>query len=209
VLVVVPLLAERAALGRRVPGAVRVGGGPRRVAAAADRVRSRLDNGGYAALLVTGTCGALTAGPMPGDLVIGSELRGPDGTVACPVATGLAGELAVALRRGGRSVHLGPIHTADHYVDGAGRAALADTGAIAVDTESALFAAAARDRPVLVVRAVSDTPRHPLRSAGIIQNGLSALRSLRIAAPYLADWSPAPGPADPTAATARSEEEVG
>jgi len=39
---------------------------------------------------------------------------------------------------------------------------------------------------VLVVRAVSDTPSRPLRSAWLVHGGLSALRSLRVAAPVLA-----------------------
>jgi 4-hydroxy-3-methylbut-2-enyl diphosphate reductase len=197
--VAVPLRAERAALGRAAPAAFRVGRGPRRAAAAAARLPSMLDNGGYAGLLVTGTCGGLTDELAPGDLVVAAELRGPGAPLACADAA----RLAAALRRAGRTVHIGPIYTAPHLVDGAERATLARTGALAVDTESALLATGAGGRPVLVVRAVSDTPRHPLRSVGIVRNGLSALRALRAAAPLLADWSVAAtdGP--------RAEEEVG
>jgi 4-hydroxy-3-methylbut-2-enyl diphosphate reductase len=83
-------------------------------------------------------------------------------------------------------------------VDGAERAALAATGALAVDTESAALAAAAGGLPVLVVRAVSDTPSRPLRSTSVVHSGLSALRSLRVAAPVLA-----------AAAVHHSEREVG
>jgi 4-hydroxy-3-methylbut-2-enyl diphosphate reductase len=189
-LLVVPLLAERAALGRRAPAALRVGGGPRRAAAAADRIRSELDSGRYAALLVTGTCGGLAAGMHPGDLVVASEVDGPGRRpIRCLEPDLLVEELTAALRPLGRMVHIGRIYTADHLVDGPERAAVAATGAVAVDTESALLAAAAGDRPVLVVRAVSDTPAHPLRSVGIVRNGLSALRSLRAAAQVLANLS--------------------
>jgi 4-hydroxy-3-methylbut-2-enyl diphosphate reductase len=164
-----------------------------------------MDSDGYAGLLVTGTCGGLTDELTPGDLVVASELRGPGAVVQCAVP----GPLAEALRQTGRSVHIGPIHTATHLVDGAERAALAATGALAVDTESAVLAVLAGSRPVLVVRAVSDTPRHPLRSARIVRNGLSALRSLRAAAPLLADWSVTPAADQPRTAQDRAEEEVG
>jgi 4-hydroxy-3-methylbut-2-en-1-yl diphosphate reductase len=191
----VALRAERVALGRRVPTVLVVGRGPRHTGAGAATVRSLLDSGGYAGLLVAGTCGGLTDDLAPGDLVVASEVRGTAGTVGCPGAE----PLAAALRRTGRTVHVGPVHTADHLVDGAERATLAGTGALAVDTESAPLAIAAGDRPVFVVRAVSDTPRHPLRSVGIVRNGLSALRSLRAAAGVLADWSPGAGPVTPAA----------
>jgi 4-hydroxy-3-methylbut-2-enyl diphosphate reductase len=184
-LVVVPLLAERVALGR-VPGVLRVGAGPRRAAAAADRIRSELGSGRYTGLLIAGTCGGLAEGLRPGDLVVASELDGHSGRCADPAP--LAAALRASARLAGRSVHIGRVHTAGHIVDGAERAALAATGAIAVDTESAPLAAAAGDHPVLVVRAVSDTAAHPLRSVGIVRNGLSALRSLRAAAPVLAGW---------------------
>lgn len=199
-LVAVPLRAERAALGRRAPGALRVGRGPRRAAAVAARLPSILDGGGYAGLLVTGTCGGLTDDLVPGDLVAATAVVGAGAAVRCADPRPLAG----ALRAAGHTVHVGLVRTATHVVDGAERAELAATGALAVDTESAVLAAGAAGRPVLVVRAVSDSPQHPLRSLGIVRNGLSALRSLRAAAPLLADWSVA-------AATAghRTEEEVG
>jgi 4-hydroxy-3-methylbut-2-enyl diphosphate reductase len=196
----VPLRVERAALGGQLPGAFLVGRGTRRAAFAAVAIGSKLDRGGYAGLLVTGTCGGLTDELAPGDLVVASEVRGRGAVVRCADP----GPLADALRQTGRSVHIGPIHTAAHLVDGAERAVLAATGALAVDTESVLLAAAAGARPVLVVRAVSDSPRHPLRSVGIVRNGLSALRSMRAAAPVLADWSVAPSTDEP-----RAEEEMG
>ena len=204
-LLVVPLLAERAALGRWAPAALRVGAGPRRAAAAAGRIRSELDSGRYAALLITGTCGGLAGGMRPGDLVVASEVDGHSGLITCTEPETLVEELTGALRRLGRAVHVGRIHTADHLVDGPERATLAAAGAIAVDTESALLAAAAGGRPVVVVRAVSDTPAQPLRSIGIVRNGLNALRSLRATARVLANLSVPAG----TLAAEDQEREVG
>ena len=190
---VVPMRVERAALGRRLPAAVRTGPGARRSARAVPALRARLDRGVHFGLLIVGVCGGLTDALAPGDLVVGSELRGPNGTVPC-IGTE---PVAEALRRAGLTVHVGPIHTADRLVGGPSRARLAETGALAVDLESAILAAAAGDRPVLTVRSVSDTPSHPLLAPSIVRNGLSALRSLRAAAPVL------------VAALHRSEREVG
>jgi 4-hydroxy-3-methylbut-2-en-1-yl diphosphate reductase len=183
-LVVVPMRVEQAALGRR-PRALHVGWGSRRWARAAGTVRAALDHDVHSGLLIVGVCGALTDRLAPGDLVVASELRG-EGTVLPCVG---AEAMAEALRRTGRAVQVGPICTADHLIDGAERAELAATGALAVDTESAALAGAAGDLPVLAVRAVADTPSRPLRSTAIIRSGLSALRSLRAAAPVLAVWS--------------------
>jgi 4-hydroxy-3-methylbut-2-enyl diphosphate reductase len=121
----------------------------------------------------------------PGDLVVASEVHGGDAVVRCAGAV----DLAAALRGTGRTVHIGPIRTTDHVVHGSERDVLLRTGAIAVDTESALLAVAAGGRPVAVVRAVSDTPSFPLRPPGIVRNGLSALGALRAAAPVLARWT--------------------
>jgi 4-hydroxy-3-methylbut-2-en-1-yl diphosphate reductase len=199
-LVAVPMRAERLALGRALPGAVVVGGGPRRIASATVTVESLLRTGDWSALLVAGTCGALAADLAPGDLVVASEVTGEATRVRCPAAPAAA----ASLRATGRRVHIGQIRTAGRYVDGPDRRALAGTGALAVDTESAVLAAlaAASGLPVLVVRAVSDTPRHPLRSAGILRSGLLALRALHAAAPVLATWAAHPDPAP-------AEKEVG
>jgi 4-hydroxy-3-methylbut-2-enyl diphosphate reductase len=75
-------------------------------------------------------------------------------------------------------------------VTGRARAALAATGAVAVDMESAWLAAAAADpdRPLAVVRAVLDGPGRELADPR------PALRALRAAAPVLAEWAAATGP---------------
>jgi 4-hydroxy-3-methylbut-2-enyl diphosphate reductase len=128
-----------------------------------------------------GVGAGLTTDLSPGDLVVATEVGG----VTCPSAPLLAGEL----RRAGLRVHLGPVVTVDHLVRKGERAELAASGAILADMESAPLAAAAADRPLAVVRAVSDTPDRPV--AGIVSGGLAALRSLRAAAPVVERWAAA------------------
>ena len=63
------------------------------------------------------------------------------------------------------------------------RARLAATGALAVDMETAALVGVPWQRPVTVVRAVSDTLDRELLSPAIIRGGWRALRPLRAAAP--------------------------
>ena len=166
---------------------LRTGYGARRSAAAAQRLR------GYDAdaVAVTGTCGGLAPGLVPGDLIVATEVAGPDGTVvSCPSAPVLAGEL----RRAGLRVHEGRIATLASMFDGAQKAAAAAAGAIAVDMESSYLLAGAAGRPVAVVRAVSDAADRPLLRPGVVTGGIAALRSLRRAGPALAAWAAAAGP---------------
>ena len=183
--VAVPLAIERAALAALAPDVIllRTGMGPARSAAAA----ARLAPAGRP-LLVAGVAGALSDDLAPGDVVVATEIRGGPAPIAVPSAP----LLVAALRRAGLTVHSGPILSVPKVLDGTdARAQALRTGAIAVDTESAVLAAAAATggRPVVVVRAVSDTPAQPLRSIRIVRNGLSALRSLRAAAPVVRNLS--------------------
>jgi len=186
--VLVPLAIERAALRGQLPGATmsRIGMGP-------DRARSasaELDPG-TGPVAVAGFCGALAPGIEPGDVVVASEVRGPDGRVL-PCA---GGPLVAALRRRGvERVHFGPMASAERIVRGEGRTRLAETGAIAVDMESFWAVAAAGDRPVAVLRVVSDSPERELgANLDTVTGGVAAYRSLRAAAPALADWAAAAG----------------
>ncbi len=138
----------------------------------------------------------------PGDVVVATEVRGPDGLVRqCS-----SGPLVAALRRRGIGrVHTGPITSSDHIVKGDDRVALAESGAIAVDMESAWLAAAAGDRPFAVLRVVVDTRDRELRRpAATTAGGLTAYRSLRAAAPAIGDWASAVGPRDVLLAGPRS-----
>jgi 4-hydroxy-3-methylbut-2-enyl diphosphate reductase len=108
------------------------------------------------------------------------------------------------LRRAGLRASAGPVATVDRLIRGGQHAAVAATGAVAVDMESAPLLAAATGQPVVVLRAISDTPDRPLASPGIVTGGLAALRSLRQAAPALARWAAAVGPRRVLLASPRS-----
>jgi 4-hydroxy-3-methylbut-2-enyl diphosphate reductase len=143
-------------------------------------------------VLVAGVGGGLAAHVRPGDVVVADEVRGhPDGPVAVPSAALLASAplLASALRRAGLTVHIGPIASERRVVDGARRAELAATGALAVDTETAWLAS--EGQPFAAVRTIVDTADSPLWSVGTPARGIAALRALRRAAPALADWTAA------------------
>ncbi|WP_115944819.1 4-hydroxy-3-methylbut-2-enyl diphosphate reductase [Amycolatopsis thermalba] len=191
--VVAPLRVEASAL--RTPGLVvlRGGMGPRRAPESAQRLAAA-----GRPVLVAGVGGALVPDVRPGDLVVATEIDGPDGRVPLPSAPMLAG----ALRRLGLTVHLGPIASSPSVVDGAERARFARNGALAVDMESSEFAAL--PGPVAVVRAIVDTPEQPLWRPGTVLRGLSGLRSLRAAVPALREWCEAAGEGELLLASPRS-----
>jgi 4-hydroxy-3-methylbut-2-enyl diphosphate reductase len=139
--------------------------------------------------VVAGTGGGLTDDLRPGDLVVASEVTDGTTTTACPSAPLLAGEL----RRAGLPVRTGPVVSVGRLRHGREQARLVHPGALAVDLESAWLAAAAGERPVAVIRAISDTPRRPLHSPAALASGLRALRSLRAAGPVLSRWAAAAG----------------
>ena len=141
---------------------LRTGMGPRAagraVAGALDGDRGPVP----AAVLATGFCAGLAPGMRPADVVVDDRSDGADA---------LAGALADRIRRAGHrtTVHTGRIAGSDHVVRGAERSALAATGAVAVDMESAAVRRAALDagpRPVAAVRVVVDTPEYELVRVG-------------------------------------------
>jgi 4-hydroxy-3-methylbut-2-en-1-yl diphosphate reductase len=143
------------------------------------------------AVAVVGFCGGLDPDLRAGDLVVATEVRGPDGTVSCPSAALLASELG----RSGIRVRSGPIVSTDHVVARQERKRLAEAGAVAVDMESAWLAAGAGGRPLAVVRAVVDRPGRELgRPVATTLGGLKAYRSLRRAGPTLERWAAAVAP---------------
>jgi 4-hydroxy-3-methylbut-2-en-1-yl diphosphate reductase len=184
-LICAPMGIEARALRRGLkgspnpPAVLRTGYGTNRAAQQAERLSRRP----FGKMMIMGVGGGLSTDLTPGDLVVGTEV----GAVTCPSAPLLAGEL----RRAGLPARTGRIITVDHLVRRAERAALAEDGALLADMESAPLAAAADGRPVAVIRAVSDTPHHPL--AGIVSGGLAALRTLRAAAPVAERWAAACG----------------
>jgi 4-hydroxy-3-methylbut-2-enyl diphosphate reductase len=136
-------------------------------------------------VVIAGFAGALDDRLKPGDIVLASELRGPDGTVACGDPSILAG----VLRRAGLRVYVGPIFSSPRLVHGARRRELAATGAIAVDMESA-WLAGAHGRPVVTLRAVSDSQDQEIYRPIRVASGVrAAFRSLRQAAALLGEWA--------------------
>jgi adenosylhomocysteine nucleosidase len=128
----------------------------------ASRVEARwLVDGAPALVVSAGTCGALS--PVlgePGALVVPREVLTLSGARLAVDPAGHARALAAAARAG-LAAAVDPLLTADAIVESPeAKAALArETGAVAVDMESAaiLAAAARRGVPAVVVRAVSDT----------------------------------------------------
>ena len=211
-----PLRVEQAALSGagRSMRVVHTGMGPRRAAAAAATL-----SGGRDPILVAGVGGALTPHIRPGDVVVATEVRSGTPNALSPPSstTGLFAQLwtallsnsateelgkpatpdrvevasapllAGALRRLGLTVHTGPIRSVSRIGRG-----LAGNEALAVDMESAQLAAAGS--PFAVVRAIVDTPDHPLWQLGTLHRGVTALRTLRACAPALNLWAAATGP---------------
>lgn len=195
-LLLAPLGIERRALRRGgAENASRSGMGEAKSRAFAAQVTGGQDAGPVAAVVVAGM-GAGMLGMLPGDVVVASEVRDPDGAVfACPWADTLALSLTEALRAAPVRVHTGPVATVRKLVRGTERGALARAGVAAADMESAFllagFGVRGGERPELpwaVVRVVSDAPGHELMRPAIVRNGLRAYRSLKASAPALAAW---------------------
>jgi 4-hydroxy-3-methylbut-2-enyl diphosphate reductase len=183
-LVAAPLRIEALALRRgdarlRV---VRTGMGPAR----SRRAAQRLAGDAAPALAIAGVCGALDASLAPGDVFVADALLAPDGSLVRRID---AAPLRAALAARGIAAQTGALIGVERLVRGYDRAALRAHGARAVDMESAWLAAGAGDRPLAVLRVVSDGPGHELWSPGIVKSGFVALRALRAAAPALADWA--------------------
>jgi 4-hydroxy-3-methylbut-2-en-1-yl diphosphate reductase len=194
-----PLRAEAWALRRAADRAVvvRTGAGPARAARAA--ATEEVD--GATAVAVAGFGGSLDPSLRPGDLVVATEVRGPERTVACASA----GILAAALRRRGIGAALGPIVSVDHLIRGDERERLRADGAIAVDMESAWLAEAAGDRPFVAIRAVVDGPGRELtRPLATLTGGTRAFRALSGSVDALVEWSRAIGPRRVVLAAPRS-----
>ncbi len=185
-----PLKWEADALRRGLPPGLtdrvlRTGSGPARAGRAA---------GGAAvtsadAVLVAGIAGGLDPSLRPGDVVVADRVVAPDGSErACPSARLLAGRL----RADGIGVRVGAIATSDRVVSGARRAALARSGAVAVDMESAYLLDA--DRPGAVVRVVADPADGRLLAPATLRRVRQAVAALTPVAPAVADWAAAVGP---------------
>jgi 4-hydroxy-3-methylbut-2-en-1-yl diphosphate reductase len=185
-----PLRVEHAALrgAARSMRVVRTGMGPRR--AAATSAASHAD-----AVVVAGLAGAQARHIRPGDVVVASEVRGTGSTVEIPSAP----LLASALRRLGLTVHIGPIRSVPGI---AWKIAEVAPEVLAVDMESAQLAPASA--PFAVVRAIVDSPDHPLWHPGTLRRGIAGLRALKACQPALEQWAAATGARNVLLAAPRS-----
>jgi 4-hydroxy-3-methylbut-2-enyl diphosphate reductase len=171
---------EALALGGRV---VRTGMGHTRATAVSTTLAQRLSPG--APVVLAGISGGLAPALRPGDIVVATTVRGPDGSERT-LAESDAAAVASMLRAAGRGgVHVGPIVSSKTLVHGERRAELAGSGALAVDMESAWVAEALGAHRLVIVRLVADTAGNFVVG---LAKGLFALRGVRAA---ISAW---PGP---------------
>jgi 4-hydroxy-3-methylbut-2-enyl diphosphate reductase len=182
-LVLAPLRVEAFALRRGAPRlhVVRTGMGPLRAQRAARIWRSAPE----ASLVIAGLCGALDPALRPGDVIVPSQLRSPEGTQGAPDAAALRH----ALCRRGLRVHDGTLQGVERTISGRERQSLREGGAHAVDMESPWLAAAAAGRPFAVLRVVLDAPGAELLRLSLLRRLWLALSHLRAAAAVLAEWA--------------------
>ncbi len=130
---------------------------------------------------VVGMGGAVAEGIQPGDVVVATVVSAPDvSPIHLPTATLVAGSLEGA----GFPVHTGPVTSVPKVATGRHRRDLADRGAVAVDMESAWLLENHRG-PATVVRVVTDTPRHELRSPAVVARVMRSLKTIRRLMPVL------------------------
>lgn len=139
---------------------------------------------------MAGIGGGLHPDLVAGDVVVATEVRGPDGTIECPSAP----LLAAALRRQGLRVFTGPIVSVDHVVVSPEREELAATGALCVDMESASVLAAVPNASVAAVRVVADIAGADLLRPATVGRMATALRVLPRVGAALQSWGRATGP---------------
>ena len=198
-LVLAPLTVEAAAVRAGAPWARvhRTGMGPRRSARSAKLARQAAGS----PVMVAGFCGALDPTLEPGDVILPTELRGPTGTTVCDDTTILAGHL----QRAGFRVRRGPIASTQRLVFGSRRRALSQSGALAVDMESAWLASAVGGQPLVTLRVVMDTSTHELyRPLRTLTAFLKAYRTLREACGLVQEWAGALSPRELLLASPRA-----
>jgi 4-hydroxy-3-methylbut-2-enyl diphosphate reductase len=128
-----------------------------------------------------------------GDIVVATEVRGPDGVPDGVVECPSAGILAAAVESLGLTARLGPVVCVDHVASPADRAALRANGALAVDMESWWLARAAARAPFAVLRVVVDEAGAGLFDRRTIRRGMKAYTALAAATEALAPWAAAAG----------------
>jgi 4-hydroxy-3-methylbut-2-en-1-yl diphosphate reductase len=196
-----PLRLEAACVSPSVRSRARVirtGMGPARSRIAAARGLAVEDASGVA---IVGVCAAARPGLEPGAVVLPSELRRPDGASIPVPANAL---LAASLRGAGVDVELGPLASVETIAGPCERRYLAESGAAAVDMESAWLAAVAGGRPLAVLRTVAEPAGRELLDPRTAIAGTRALLALRRATPVLERWLDALRPRRVVLASPRS-----
>jgi 4-hydroxy-3-methylbut-2-en-1-yl diphosphate reductase len=172
-----------------------IGAGPERARRGGSMLASRLDEAAPVAMV--GVAGALDERLATGDIVVASELRTTDSSYSrrLPAAPLLAAEF----RRAKIQTRSGALITSPHYVRAPERAALAQSGALAVDMESAWVMDHLPNNPMAVVRSISDTS-----VTGPVRGGVRALGSLSSMRGPLKSWARACGTREILLASPRS-----
>ncbi|HEX6762324.1 MAG TPA: 4-hydroxy-3-methylbut-2-enyl diphosphate reductase [Gaiellaceae bacterium] len=184
-LVFAPLRVEAACLPgevRRHARVIRTGLGAERARIAAARGLAVEDACGVA---VAGVCAGAAEDLRPGDVVLGSELRGPGRE---PVFFEGSALLVGALRRRGVRTRAGVLASVDELAGPAERRFLAEQGVDAVDMESAWLADAADGRPFVALRVVVEAAGDELLELRTALHGSRALVTLHRAAGVLEQW---------------------
>lgn len=186
-LIAAPMRIEALLIGSamRTVQVCRTGIGCERSRAAARELRRRP----AVAVLAMGFCGALEEAFRPGDVIVSDRLLRNEFDVnerqvrasVCAGADALVAALADRGLRVRRGMMLSVAGTKP--VRGPMRAELRETGAIAVDMESAWLAHGLEGRPFAAVRVVVNTPARELtRPLATLSGGLRAAAVLRRAA---------------------------
>ncbi len=172
-----------------------IGVGPGRARRAGAELAASLD--GRTAVALVGVAGGLSPELHPGDLVIASELRNTESSALLNLPG--ASFLAAEFRRAGLGVHTGPLVSSPRYVRARERVALAASGAVAVDMESAWIMGCLPNNPLAVIRSISDTTER-----GPVLGGARGLHSLRAVRRPLERWARACGEHEVLLAAPRS-----
>ena len=191
--IVAPLRIEALAIGGEVTV---IGMGKAKAEAAGARLAG---SSSRSPLALAGVAGGLDPELRVGQLVVATEVRTIDGSLA----RALPGAELIAddLRRAGLDVRTGPLVSSPRIVRSSRqRTELAATGAVAVDMEAAWLVGQLPDRPLAVVRSISDTSQQGM----MMLSGLRAMATLMRVRLSLERWSAAVGSHDVVLAAPRS-----
>jgi len=137
-------------------------------------------------VILLGVAGGVAAEVEPGDVIVAAAVSA-DGVDEVPCAA--ATEVAEAIRRLGLRTREGRIASCATLAAGTELVRRAQSGALAVDMESAYVAAEIGSRPLVVVRVITDTATQPILRPSIVVRGVRALRTLRRIARTLPEWA--------------------